>query len=224
VDKSQPIVEKQANPVNGFVTAEECWQDVQGRWHFRQSVMERAKRKCQGLDVHDLLAQWQGWIVDKPQPPSDPIGSFIGFCKKKMRQASKKNGGSDAGGNTAPARQDGEWVRSTESVRQMAEKVATDFMSKNPLARRVSGDAKRHSLQQAVVEIACLQAQLLTGDYSHSVTFENIPGMPEDTQRRDAFIQQQYGFARARQGIHVQLPQFLLESFNLKSSKGALCG
>lgn len=46
------------------------------------SAYEQAKKVAPNLDIYFLENEWRIWIADKPKP-SNPPGSFVGFCRSR---------------------------------------------------------------------------------------------------------------------------------------------
>jgi hypothetical protein len=49
------------------------------------SAYEEAKKVAPGWDIYELERQWREWLNGKTIP-TNPAGSFVGFCKNKARQ------------------------------------------------------------------------------------------------------------------------------------------
>ncbi len=58
---------------------------IQNGPFLKPRTMENASRilKFCGLDKYAVEAEWRDWIADK-EPPANPDGAFIGFCKMKV--------------------------------------------------------------------------------------------------------------------------------------------
>lgn len=52
------------------------------------SAYEEAKKVAPGWDIYELERQWREWRNGKTYP-TNPAGSFVGFCKKKARQQAR---------------------------------------------------------------------------------------------------------------------------------------
>jgi len=47
----------------------------------------KAKRAAPGYDIYNLENEWREWITKTGNPPKDPDGAFIGFCRKKAEKS-----------------------------------------------------------------------------------------------------------------------------------------
>jgi len=53
----------------------------------RPETYEKAKQVAPGFDVYALEQHWLEWIAKKTEPPKNPDGAFIGFCRAKAKKS-----------------------------------------------------------------------------------------------------------------------------------------
>lgn len=51
------------------------------------TLIEKARRAAPGLDIYMLYNDWRGFALEQKEPPRSIDAAFLGFCKKRAREA-----------------------------------------------------------------------------------------------------------------------------------------